>query len=58
MILALAYCLLKKKSQEQDEGDLTEEDFLKARNEKRYVSRRRSSSRKGSPTPRPSIEEA
>ena len=41
---ALAYFLLKKKEAENQNNDVTcEEDLLKAKAEKRYVSRRRSS---------------
>ena len=42
--LALGYFLLKKKEAENQNQDVTcEEDLLKAKAEKRYVSRRRSS---------------
>ena len=41
---ALGYFLLKKKEAENQNNDVTcEEDLLKAKAEKRYVSRRRSS---------------
>ena len=42
--LALAYFLLKKKEAENENQDvMSEEDLLKAKAERRYVSRRRSS---------------